>query len=98
MQLSIHLAYCWLYLAYKFWVPEIEPAVMARKLRCPVFLIHGADDKKIPAYHSRIIYDNVCGEKELWIANDVGHLEVYLTHTQEYENRVLQFFHKNLVC
>src|SRR5688572_12437886 len=48
LQLSIRLAYCWLYLAYRFWVPEIEPAVYARKLRIPVFLIHGESDSKIP--------------------------------------------------
>ncbi len=98
LKLSIHMAYCWLYLAYNFWVPEIEPAVMARKLQCPIFLIHGGADKKIPAHHSRVIYENVAGEKELWIVDDVGHLEVYLTHAQEYEHRVLQFFRKNLAC
>ena len=97
LQLSIRLAYCWLYLAYHFWVPEIEPAAVARKLQCPVFLIHGAADKKISAYHSRTIYDNLTAEKELWVVEDAGHLEAYLTCSQEYEKRVLGFFQKNLV-
>lgn len=96
VQLSIRLAYCWLYLAYRFWVPEIEPATAARKLQCPVFLIHGGKDKKISAEHSRVIYENVAGTKEIWIVEEAGHLEVYLTNTPEYERRVLQFFHKSL--
>ena len=98
LQLSIRMAYCWLYLAHRFWVPEIEPAAMARTLRCPVFVIHGAADRKIPASHSHEIFENLPGEKELWIVNDAGHLEVYLRHAPEYEQRVLNFFQKNLVC
>jgi pimeloyl-ACP methyl ester carboxylesterase len=96
LQLSIQMAYCWLFLAYRFWVPEVEPAVMARKLRCPIFLIHGGADQKIAVHHSRIIYENVPGNKELWVVEEAGHLEVYLHHPEEYENRVLQFFQKNL--
>ncbi|MCI0411462.1 alpha/beta fold hydrolase [bacterium] len=97
LQFSIRLAYCWLYVAYRFWVPEVEPAAIAKKLRCPIFLIHGGADEKIPPHHSREIYENVPGEKELWIADNVGHLGVYLNHAREYETRVLQFFHKNLL-
>ena len=97
LQLSIRLAYCWLYLAYRFWVPEIEPAAVARKLHRPVFLIHGAADKKISAYHSRAIYENLPAEKEIWLVEQAGHLEAYLTHAQEYEQRVLAFFERNLV-
>lgn len=96
LQLSIRMAYCWLYLAYRFWVPEIEPAVMARRLRSPVFLIHGGADTRIPVHHSQAIYENLQGEKELWIVDNVGHLEVYLHHAQEYEQRVLDFFHRHL--
>jgi pimeloyl-ACP methyl ester carboxylesterase len=97
LQLSIRLAYCWLYLAYRFWVPEIEPAAVAKRLRCPVFLIHGEADKKIASYHSRAIYENLPAEKDIWVVEDAGHLEAYLTHAQEYEQRVLAFFQKNLV-
>jgi uncharacterized protein len=97
LQFPIRLSYWWLYLNYKFWIPEIEPAAAARKLRCPIFLIHGGADEKIPASHSREIFINVPGEKELWIVDDVGHLGVYLNHPNEYQDRVLNFFNKNLL-
>gem|GEM_PF-6994690 len=96
VRLPVHLAYCWLFLMYRFWVPEIEPAVSARRLRCPIFLIHGGADNRIPPDHSRDIFENVPGEKELWIADDVDHLGVYLNHTEEYQRRVLGFFGKHL--
>ena len=97
LQLSIRLAYCWLYLSYRFWVPEIEPVAVARKLDRPVFLIHGAADKKIAAHHSRAIYENLSCEKEIWLVEEAGHLEAYSTHSKEYEQRVLSFFQKNLI-
>jgi uncharacterized protein len=98
VQLPVHLAYCWLFLMYRFWVPEIEPSVSARRLRCPVFLIHGGADQRIPSEHSREIFENVPGEKDLWIAEDVDHLGVYLNHAEEYERRVLEFFRKTLLA
>jgi len=97
IQLPMRLAYCWLYMAYNFWVPELEPAAAARKLKCPVFLIHGGADQRIPAEHSRQIFENLSCNKELWIADDVDHLGVYLNHAEEYRQRVLGFFHKNLL-
>ena len=97
LRLPIHLAYCWLYMTYRFWVPEIEPAMAARKLKCPVFLIHGGADQRIPAEHSRQIFENLSGDKELWVAEDVDHLGVYLNHAEEYRQRVLGFFRKNLL-
>lgn len=98
LQMPIHLAYCWLFFVYRFWVPEVEPAVFARKLRCPIFLIHGGADQRIPAEHSREIYGNLPGEKELWIVDDVDHLGVYLNHPEEYQQRVLGFFSKSLLA
>ena len=64
----------------------------------PVFLIHGGADNRIPADHSREIFENVKGEKELWIVDDADHLGVYLKDAEEYQRRVLGFFRKNLLA
>jgi dipeptidyl aminopeptidase/acylaminoacyl peptidase len=96
LKLPMNLAYCWLYFMHRFWVPELEPALAARKLKCPVFLIHGGKDQRIPPEHSRSIFENLSSEKELWIVEDVDHLGVYLNHPEEYQQRVLKFFHKSL--
>ena len=98
IKLPVQLAYWWLFLMYRFWVPEIAPCISAQSVRCPVFLIHGGADQRIPSFHSEQIYENLPGEKELWIAQDVDHLGVYLRHTEEYEQRVVGFFHKHLLA
>jgi pimeloyl-ACP methyl ester carboxylesterase len=98
IKLPVQLAYCWLFLTYRFWVPEIAPAISAQSVRCPVFLIHGGADQRIPSFHSRQIYERLTGEKELWIVDKVDHLGVYLTHPEEYQRRVLTFFRKHLLA
>jgi len=97
IKLPVQLAYCWLFLMYRFWVPEVEPSISAQSVQCPVFLIHGGADQRIPSFHSEQIYEKLPGEKELWIVKDVDHLGVYLKHTEEYQRRVLGFFHKHLL-
>ncbi len=97
MLLPVHLAYCWIYFLHHFWAPEVEPAARARHVNCPVFLIHGGADERIPVSHSRDIYSNLPGEKELWVIEEAGHLGVYLHNAEEYQRRVLEFFRKNLL-
>lgn len=97
IKLPVQLAYCWLFLMYRFWVPGIAPSVSAQSVRCPVFLIHGGADQRIPSNHSEQIYENLPGEKELWIVQDADHLGVYLKNPEEYQERVLGFFRKHLL-
>jgi uncharacterized protein len=97
IKLPVQLAYCWLFLMYRFWVPEVAPSISAQSVRCPVFLIHGGADQRIPSFHSEQIYQGLSGEKELWIVDDADHLGVYLKHPEEYQQRVLGFFRKYLL-
>jgi len=97
IKLPVQLAYCWLFLMYRFWVPEVAPCMSAQSVRCPVFLIHGGADQRIPAFHSEQIYENLRGEKDLWIVPNADHLGVYLVHPEEYQQRVLGFFRKHLL-
>ena len=96
LHVPMHLGYFLYELYTNCRVLEIEPVEKVKKLSCPIFLIHGAKDDKIPAHHSREIFENATGEKELWIAKDAGHLGTYLYYRHEYETRVLQFFKKTL--
>lgn len=79
-------------------VPEIEPVAKVKQLSCPLFLIHGAEDEKIPAHHSREIFESAPVDKELWVAEGVGHLGTYLRYRREYEKRVLKFFSRTLLA
>lgn len=96
LQFPMNLAYHWLHRVEHIDVPSVEPAQLAKGLRCPLFLIHGENDTVIPADHSRAIFENAGPEKELWIVENAGHLGSYPANPSEYESRVLQFFEKNL--
>ena len=78
-------------------MPEVEPLKHVKKIQCPVFFIHGDEDTKIPAHHSKQLYESAVGDKELWIAEGVGHLGTFLKYRHEYETRVLDFFRRTLL-
>jgi uncharacterized protein len=96
LHIPLSLAYQWMHHVEHVSVPAIEPAEQAKNLRCPLFLIHGANDTVIPVDHSQAIFENAEVEKELWIVKNVDHLGAYVAHPKEYQNRVLRFFQKNL--
>jgi uncharacterized protein len=98
LRIPLQLAYIWLLLWDKCDVPQVEPASRVKSVLCPLFLIHGGSDGMIPAEHSRLIYENAPGEKELWVVEGVDHLGMYLLHEKEYERRVLEFFARHLLA
>ena len=79
-----------------FPVCEVSPVNSVSDLNCPIFLIHGDEDKRIGSHHSRQIFENANEPKQLWICEGVGHLGTYLKYTQLYQERVLNFFNKYL--
>ncbi len=91
------MAYFWVLVQARFRILAVEPWRKATTIKCPVFLIHGGADQLIGPHHSRLIYENAAGEKELWIHEEADHLGVYLVNSQEYQRRVLQFFGRNLL-
>ena len=62
--------------------------------RLPVLVIHGEKDDFVPAAMGRKIYQAAAGEKEIWITKGAGHAESYYLHKEEYEQKVLGFFHR----
>jgi pimeloyl-ACP methyl ester carboxylesterase len=94
--LPVQLACLWVKHFEDFPVCEVSPMNSARNLNCPIFLIHGDEDKKIGSHHSEQIFENANEPKQLWICEGVGHLGTYLKHPQLYEERVLNFFNQHL--
>lgn len=95
--LPMQMAFLWIHLFDRFDVPAVEPSAKIKDVHCPVFLIHGTEDLKIPVQHSKEIFANAVGEKDLWIVDKVGHLGAYLADPSQYHQRVLEFFRKNLL-
>lgn len=97
LHVPMNLGFFWYERGTHCRVPEVEPVAKVKNIQCPIFLIHGSDDTKIPAHHSQDIFDRATGDKEIWIAEGVGHLGTYLRYRHEYEDRVLKFFKRTLL-
>jgi alpha-beta hydrolase superfamily lysophospholipase len=69
-----------------------EQAVAERPF--PVLLICGTVDHTILCRHAEVIYNAARGPKELWIVQGARHASAYGVAPEEYERRVLAFFHR----
>ncbi len=73
---------------------ELAPAAYVAKIAPrPVFVIHGALDKMIPANHARRLKQAAQGSADqLWIAPGAAHVRAFATHPREYMQRILAFY------
>jgi dipeptidyl aminopeptidase/acylaminoacyl peptidase len=71
-----------------------NPANWAQGVTCPVFLIHGKSDKRIPYTHSELILDQLNTDKELWLVEGTGHTKAFSSSPAEYVQRVLGFLNR----
>jgi alpha-beta hydrolase superfamily lysophospholipase len=56
-----------------FIVNDVSPVAAAARIRVPVLLVHGADDRETKPDHSRRVYDALTGPKRLIIVPNAGH-------------------------
>ena len=54
-------------------VADASPVRAASRIRVPVLVIHGADDRETPAEHSKRVYPALAGPKTLRIVEGGGH-------------------------
>ena len=73
-----------------------NPSDWASHVKCPVLLIHGTKDSKIPPDHALEIQSRLSSEKQLWLLEDVTHTAAFVTRPHEYVKRVTDFFMKSL--
>jgi dipeptidyl aminopeptidase/acylaminoacyl peptidase len=71
-----------------------NPADWARRIVCPVLLIHGKADRRIPPEHSEKIFGRLNTEKELWLVDDAGHTQALNMNPIAYAERVAGFLDK----
>ncbi|MEK6646328.1 MAG: alpha/beta hydrolase [Candidatus Firestonebacteria bacterium] len=62
----------------------------------PVLIIHGEKDENIPVDDARKLFEKAREPKELWIIPNAGHTETYSTMQSVYEQKIIDFFNKNL--
>jgi fermentation-respiration switch protein FrsA (DUF1100 family) len=70
---------------------KLNPADWAERIVCPVLLIHGKSDKRIPHAHSAQLLERLGTRGELWLVEEVGHTKAFSDSPAEYVRRVLDF-------
>jgi len=51
----------------------VEPAAAAKKVKTPVLIVVGEDDRVTPPAMARAVLDSLAGPKEFWVAPKAGH-------------------------
>lgn len=80
---------------------ELDPALLAPRVRCPVTVIHGQDDTLVPLAFVPRLYEALNEPKEIWILPRCGHChhvdEPQALHARVYAERWTRFFRAALV-
>ena len=58
-----------------FWLPKKQPVKLLKRLKVPVFYVHGGRDWTIKPWHSQTLYEHTPGTKRLKIIEGGPHAE-----------------------
>lgn len=61
-----------------FWLKKPKPVDLVRKIKCPVFYIHGDKDWVVRHWHSQRLFENTQAKKEIKIIKGGTHAEYLL--------------------
>jgi pimeloyl-ACP methyl ester carboxylesterase len=69
---------------------------MTRRVRQPVFMIHGQQDAYVPLEVVRALRGCLAGRSKLWVVPDAKHNQAIAVATREYHRRIARFFQRTL--
>lgn len=75
-------------------IDDIAPIRHIQNLRCPVFVLGGANDQHTLAQSTQALFDAAKASKELWLVTGAAHVDLYGFAQQEYAKRILTFVAK----
>lgn len=71
---------------------ELCPIEAIQKLKAPVFIIAGTNDRHSTIEQSRHLYEAAPEPKQIWEISGAGHVDYHALKSAEYEAKVLDFF------
>ncbi len=74
---------------------QLRPVEAVKKVKCPIFIIGGSDDRRTLSDETFRIYHEASESKELWIVEGGRHIDLYNYAGAEYKQRVLAFMIKH---
>jgi pimeloyl-ACP methyl ester carboxylesterase len=81
-------------LRYSLDFRNASPERVIAKTQTPVLLIHGMDDEKTPADHSKTMAAVNPKMVELWLVPGAGHTGAWARAPEEFERRVIAFYQR----
>jgi len=80
-----------------FWYKKEKPFEIVKKIKTPIFYIHGDSDWVIRYWHSEELYKNTTAFKRLSIIKNGRHAEyLFLEHKDEMLRLIREWFHATL--
>jgi fermentation-respiration switch protein FrsA (DUF1100 family) len=89
-------------LVLAWWLPWLIPqghdpiACIGRLAPTPVLFMHGKQDRVAPLQMSQRLYDAAGQHKELWLIDDMDHMQVWIERPEESRRRLLDFYARAL--
>ncbi len=79
-------------------VKNLRPLEGIARIRCPVLVIGGSDDRRTPPEQTRQLFATAPDPKEMWIVSGASHTDFHRFAEPEYEARVLAFLETYLAA
>ena len=73
-------------------IGSLVPEESVADLGYPVLVIHGTEDKRIPLEQGQRVADAAKEGSSIWLVPEVDHVDAFLTHPDEYTERVNEYF------
>ena len=74
-----------------FWLSRLDCVSLVKKIKIPLFYIHGLEDDLLPPSMSRLLYDATLGTKLLWEVPNARHAQSCNVNPREYQIRIQEF-------
>lgn len=75
-------------------IDEIQPVKEITKIELPIFIIGAENDSRTLLQNTMDLYNAANDPKELWIAPNSEHENIYTSNPDEYKNKVREFLSK----
>ncbi|KAL7069412.1 hypothetical protein ACR3K2_00100 [Cryptosporidium serpentis] len=73
------------------WYDAFRNLDKIQKITCPIFIIHGTNDRQIPLSHGKMLY-NLCQRPYVpWFVNGAGHNDIETVWRDEFVSKIYEF-------
>jgi fermentation-respiration switch protein FrsA (DUF1100 family) len=79
-----------------FWARRIRPIDCLRRVRVPIYFVHGRHDALVPFADGEALYTAYAGPKWHWWVDNATHYDVRQKHREEYLQRLRAFLEDRL--